>query len=92
MPTTIVTAIFVLMLTASAVFAGQPEADQCAAGLSPDAKTIYDTVAPQVDASTNLRDAVSSTTRSLVMGGKIPRSSAKASAQAAGACLEMLKS
>jgi hypothetical protein len=88
----IVTAMFLLVLFASAAFAGQSEADQCAAGLNPDSKMIYDDVAPKVTASTNLRDAVTSATRSLVMGGKVPRSSAKASAEAAGACLELLKS
>lgn len=79
-------------LVASSALADQQQAQECAGGLSPESKTIYEDVAPQVTPDTNLRDVITSTTKSLVMSGKIARSSAKTSAEAAGACLEKLKS
>lgn len=79
-------------LSVSAAFADQQGAQACAAGLDPESKTIYDEVAPQVNASTDLRDVITASTRSLVASGKVARSSARTSAEAAGACLEKLKS
>jgi hypothetical protein len=80
------------VVTASAAFADQPAGTACAGGLDAESKVIYDAVAPQVTPSTNLRDVVTSTTRSLVIKGEVQRSSAKTSAEAAGTCLEKLKS
>lgn len=76
--------------------AGSAHADaagaaSCAAGLSADAKAIYDATAPSVTAGVDLRSLVTSETRSLVMGGTIGRDGAKAAAEAAGACLVMLQ-
>ncbi|MEJ8571046.1 hypothetical protein [Microbaculum marinum] len=81
-----------VLLTATAAYAGQQEADSCAAGLSAESKTIYDATAPQVSASTDLRSVLTDTTKSLAMSGKVSRASAKSSAEAAAKCLEMLKS
>ena len=87
----------VTVLTASALptpaaFADQQQATACAGSLDAESKTIYDAVAPEVTASTNLRDVVTSSTRSLVMKGQVRRGTARAPAEAAGACLEKLKS
>ncbi|TCT09964.1 hypothetical protein EDC22_106159 [Tepidamorphus gemmatus] len=79
-------------LAASAAVAGQQQADQCAAGLSGDSKTIYDAVAPTAASAPDLRAAITDATKSLVMAGKVSRSSAKGAAEAAGACLAHLKS
>jgi hypothetical protein len=85
-------ASFGAALAATAALADKQAADSCASGLTPESKVIYDSVAPEVTAETNLRDVVTSATRSLVMKGDVERSSAKTSAEAAGACLEKLKS
>ena len=79
-------------LVSTAALADQQKASECASGLNAESKVIYDDVAPQVSADTNLRDVVTSATKSLVMSGKVARSSARDSAEAAGACLEKLKS
>jgi hypothetical protein len=81
-----------LVLAASGAYADKQQGTACAGSLDAESKTIYDAVAPEVTASTNLRDVVTSSTRSLVMKGQVNRSTAKASAEAAGACLEKLKS
>jgi hypothetical protein len=69
---------------------GNAKASACAAGLSKDAKAIYDATAPQVASLATLRETVVEQTRSLVMAGKIGQGTAKSSAQAAGECLAML--
>ncbi len=79
-------------LAAGTAFASQQQADQCAAGLSAESKTIYDAVAPTAASAPDLRGAITDATKSLVMSGKVSRSSAKGSAEAAGACLAHLKS
>lgn len=79
-------------LAASTALASQQQADQCAAGLSAESKTIYDAVAPTAASAPDLRAAITDATKSLVMAGKVNRSSAKGSAEAAGTCLAHLKS
>lgn len=81
-----------LAFTATAALADKQAADQCAAGLSPDSKVIYDDVAPSVTADTDLRSVVTERTKALVMDGKIKMASARPSAVAAGECLVKLKS
>lgn len=61
----------------------------CAAKLTPDAKVIFDKTLPQVTPASNLRDLLSSSTRSLVMSGTVKRASARQSATAAGHCLQL---
>ena len=65
-------------------------AASCAAGLSGDPRAIYDKTAPHVSSLASLKEVVTTATRQLVMSGKIPQATAKASAQAAGKCLELL--
>jgi hypothetical protein len=74
----------------SSASSGKAKASACAAGLSKDAKAIYDATAPQVASLATLRETVVEQTRSLVMAGKIGQGTAKSSAQAAGECLAML--
>jgi hypothetical protein len=76
--------------SSSAASSGKGKASACAAGLSKDAKAIYDATAPQVGSLATLRETVVEQTRSLVMAGKIGQGTAKSSAQAAGECLAML--
>jgi hypothetical protein len=76
--------------SSSSTSSGKGKASACAAGLSKDAKAIYDATAPQVGSLSTLRETVVEQTRSLVMAGKIGQGTAKSSAQAAGECLAML--
>jgi hypothetical protein len=76
--------------SSSSASSGKGKASACAAGLSKDAKAIYDATAPQVGSLSTLRETVVEQTRSLVMAGKIGQGTAKSSAQAAGECLAML--
>jgi hypothetical protein len=71
--------------------ANQEAAAACAAKLQPEARTIYQATAPQVTAGTNLKVLLKSTTRSLVLGGKIARADARPSAFAAYPCLKQLQ-
>ena len=74
-----------------AVQADQATASACANQLSKDGRTIYDKTAPTVTAKTDIKDAVTSTTRPLVMNGTMSRDTARPAAEAAGECLKLLK-
>jgi hypothetical protein len=76
--------------SSSSASSGKDKASACAAGLSKDAKAIYDATASQVGSLATLRETVVTQTRQLVMAGKIGQGTAKGSAQAAGECLAML--
>ena len=65
------------LLAASSAFAATKTAQSCAA---------------DVNAGGDVKSVLESKTRSLVMDGKVARSSARTSAEAAGNCLKMLKS
>ena len=80
----------VLMLPGAAS-AGTAEAARCRAGLPPEAALIYDQALPMVQPTTDIRDALRSKTRSLVMTGKVSRGTARESAEAAGACFQALR-
>ena len=71
--------------------AGQVEkaaANACAAGLSKDARAIFDAALPKVAPGVDLKAMVTSTTRSLAFSGTIDRGTARESAQEAGVCLK----
>ena len=72
-------------------FAEDVKSDACAASLSPTAKTIFDAVAPSVEADTNLKKLLKKKVRPLVMSGELKRKDAKANAPLAGECLLLLK-
>jgi hypothetical protein len=80
-----------LLAFAGAAHADEAAANQCASNLTGDSKTIYDAVAPNVTADTNLKDAITSQTKSMVMAGTVSRSDARAAAQAAAGCLKLLQ-
>lgn len=63
-------------------------ANACAAGLSKDARTIFDATLPQVGPGVDLRAVVTSTTRHLAMSGTIARDTARGSATEAAGCLK----
>lgn len=83
------TALSLLALTAAPAFAGTAEATSCAAGLDANGQAIFNAVLPQVTPAIDLRGAVTSATKSLVMSGQISRSVARPAAEAAGACLKL---
>lgn len=80
-----------LLALPAAVRADQAAATSCAAQLSKDGRLIYDKTAPTVTAKTDIKDAVTSTTRPLVMNGTMSRETARPAAEAAGECLKLLK-
>lgn len=85
-------AFTLVALAAGAAFTGpaladKAAADQCAAGLTKDGKAIYAASLPSLTAGTDLRVLLTTQTRSLAMAGTIAKGSAKANAEAAGACL-----
>jgi membrane fusion protein, multidrug efflux system len=59
----------------------------CAAGLSTEAKAIYDAAAPEFAASTDPRALIKAKVTDLVKAGAVRQDSARASAKAAGDCL-----
>jgi hypothetical protein len=67
-------------------------ATACASKLPQDARAIYDASAPSAAGASDLKQVVTEQTRSLAMSGKIARGSARSSAEAAGACLQILRS
>ena len=79
------------VLPALAHAADQAAAQACSANLSKDAQAIYGKVAPTVTPKTDLRDALTSVVRPMVMNGTLTRDAGRAAAEQAGACLEHLK-
>lgn len=65
-------------------------ADACAKGLPAEPKLIYDATVQNIGSGGTIRDVVVAQTRSLVMSGKVSRSTARDSAETAGKCLELL--
>lgn len=72
-------------------FADDVKSGACAASLSPTGKTIFEAVAPSVEAETNLKKLLKKKVRPLVMSGQLKRKDAKANAPLAGECLLLLK-
>lgn len=81
---------FALMFLSSPAFADRQSADACSAGLSPDAKSIYDAAVGKVHRGGDNRAVVTEITESMVSSGQLSMFSAKKTAQAAGTCLKML--
>ena len=67
-------------------------ADKCAAALSPEGKLMHQTVAPHVQADSDIEKLMRKHLRGLVMGGKLKLKTAEANGQAVGRCLSLLKS
>ena len=62
--------------------------DACAAKLTPDGKAIYAATVTAKPTMETLRDVVEKEARSLAMGGKIARASARDNATSAGECVK----
>jgi len=87
--------IFLVVLFSVAVLAGQEAhadgaaAQACAAKLPKDAQTIFGATLPQLAPGADLRDPLTTTTRQLVMDGKIDRANARPAAMSAAKCLRL---
>ena len=86
----ICSSLAIAMMSATSL-ADEMNADGCAAALSPTGKTIFEAVAPSVEADTNLKKLVKETLRPLVLSGKLKRKDAKANVLLAGKCLHLLQ-
>lgn len=83
-------ALAALALAGAPAAADEAAATACAAGLPAPARAIYDAALPAARAGGDLKGAVTAAAKSLVMGGKLARSEARANAEAAGACLKKI--
>lgn len=79
------------LLPAVAQAADQAAASSCAAQLSKDGQLLYGKVAPTMTPKTDIKDALTSVARPMVMGGSMSRDTARTAAEAAGECLKFLK-
>jgi hypothetical protein len=86
-----VLATLVLGMTGFAVSAqaAGPAGDACAAKLNADGKAVYAATMAAKPTTETLRDTLEKEARSLVMGGKISRGSARENATAAGECAKV---
>ena len=75
----------------AAAQADQAAATACASPLTSDGRMIYNKTAPTVTAKTDIKNAVTGTTRPLVMTGTMSRDVARPAAEAARECLKLLK-
>ncbi len=78
------------LLSIPAVAGANDKAQGCAKGLAPESKLIYDASAQSVGSGANIRTTVTAQTKSLVMAGKVSRTTARGAAESAGKCLELL--
>jgi len=86
--TTVTTNTNVAVTTApSSSSGGSKAAPACVSSLSADARIIYNAAKSAGANASNVKDVVTAQTRSLVMAGKIPQSTAKADATSAGQCI-----
>lgn len=74
---------------ASPAFADAAAGNACAANLTPQGQAIY---AGALKAGGDVRAAITSSARSLVMSGQMDQGTARANAEAAGKCLELARS
>lgn len=79
------------LLPAGAQAADQAAAAACSAQLSKDGQLLYGKVAPTMTPQTDIKDALTSVARPMVMGGSMSRDTARTAAEAAGECLKFLK-
>lgn len=84
-------AVLFILATASDARADRAAADRCAAALSPSGKTIYNRSLSDVLTGQSITDVVSSVTRAMVFGGALSVGDARPAAEAAAACLVMVR-
>lgn len=80
-----------LSMFSSAAWADQAAATACSTKLSKDGQLIYSKTAPTVTPKTDIKDAVISVARPMVMNGSMSRDAARTAGEAAGECLKLLK-
>jgi hypothetical protein len=79
------------VITPTLANADQDTATACSNGLSADGKLVYGKVAPSVTPKTDLKEALTSAVRPLVVNGRMKREQARLAAEEAGECLKLLK-
>jgi hypothetical protein len=87
----LVAAALFILATASTAQADRAAADRCAAALSPSGKTIYNRSLNDVLTGQSITDVVSTVTRAMVFAGALSVGDARPAAEAAAACLVMVK-
>lgn len=75
--------------TSAGARADKAAEDACAARLNGDGKAVYTAVVAARPTTETLRSVVEHETKSLAMGGKISRGSARDNATAAGECVKL---
>jgi hypothetical protein len=88
----IAVAALLTLAISSRGYADTAAANSCAAKLPKDAKTIFDTTLPKVTPGADLRELLTTNTRSLAISGAVARSTARDSATAAAQCLRLVNS
>ncbi len=78
-----------LAMLPAAVQADQAAAAACAAKLSKEGQMLYEKAAPTVSPKNNIKDALTSVARPLVMNGTMSRAVARDAAEAAGECMKL---
>ncbi len=82
------TLVLAVMGLAAAARADGPAGDACAAKLTPDGKAIYTAAVAAKPTMETVKVVIEKEARSLAMGGKIGRASARDNAMAAGECVK----
>ena len=78
-----------LAMLPTVVQADQAAAATCAAKLSKEGQMLYEKAAPTVSPNNNIKDALTSVARPLVMNGTMSRAVARDAAEAAGECIKL---
>jgi hypothetical protein len=81
--------LLALALAAERARADAAAANDCAAKLPKDAKTIFNATLPQIEPGADLRALVTASTRNLATSGTIDQADARKSAVAAAQCLPL---
>jgi len=80
-----------IAMMSSTAFADKLKSEICAVSLSPTGKTIYEAVAPSVEADSDIKALLKKKVRPLVMSGTLARKDVKQNVPMVGKCLHLLK-
>ena len=78
-----------LAMLPAAAQADQAAAAACAAKLSPEGQMLFNQASPKVTPTNDIKEALTSVARPLVMNGTMSRSTARDAAEAAGECMKL---
>jgi hypothetical protein len=70
--------------------ADQKAGDTCAQSLAAEPRLIFNETSPNLSKYASVKEALEALVRPMVMGGKVSRSTARDSAEAAGHCLVLI--